>query len=153
MPCRNRILMVDDDRDIRESVRCLLLRQGYGVKTAASLDQAVAQLRSNAFDLLIVDGVLPDGSGLDLLERMQNGGMNCCPVVFLSANSSVQDLDSAWRHGALFYFAKPMRPAVLMDAVAYLLEDLSAEEMSRIQAELTMSPDVYFSGERAACSS
>ena len=66
-----RILVVDDEPDLRTLYELTLLRDGHHVSTAANLAQASALLASQRFDVLITDMRLPDGTGLDLVQHIQ----------------------------------------------------------------------------------
>lgn len=81
---RPRILYVEDDADLVQFVLNLLrdMAEVVTVGTLAAADRAVT---SDEFDLVILDVQLPDGSGIDLLKRLKNGGSNSTPVVIFSA--------------------------------------------------------------------
>src|SRR5512146_2328102 len=69
-----RLLVVDDEPDLRTLYELTLLREGYDVESAGSVEEAWARLPEGGFQLLITDMRLPDGSGLDLLARMEQHG-------------------------------------------------------------------------------
>jgi DNA-binding response OmpR family regulator len=78
------VLLLDDDRDLRALLRSALVSQGLDVVEAASGREAEAALGCTSVDLVVVDGVLPDGPGLGFVERLR-GGDKGMRVVFLSA--------------------------------------------------------------------
>ena len=65
------LLVVDDEPDLRTLYELTLLREGYDVETAASVEDAWARLRDRTYSAVISDMRLPDGSGLDLLRRLE----------------------------------------------------------------------------------
>jgi DNA-binding NtrC family response regulator len=102
-----RILVVDDEVNIREALGTLLEEDGYRVSTAASVDEAVEALRRNEFHLVLSDLRMDDRSGLDILRHMQDA----CPeteMIFLTAYGTVEGAVEAMKLGAYDYIAKPV---------------------------------------------
>jgi two-component system alkaline phosphatase synthesis response regulator PhoP len=107
-----RILVVDDERDIREVVKTTLQDNGYkvveasdGVEAyAAAADAAVAEKP----DLIVLDLMLPKLNGFEVLEKLkQNPQTSYIPVVILTARGQAQDETRALRSGATDYMTKP----------------------------------------------
>ena len=107
-----RILVVDDERDIREVVKTTLQDNGYkvveasdGVEAyAAAADAAVAEKP----DLIVLDLMLPKLNGFEVLEKLkQNPQTSYIPVVILTARGQAQDETRAFRSGATDYMTKP----------------------------------------------
>ena len=103
----NRILVVDDEPAIRESLAFALKRDGFGVLEAASLKEARAQMDEDA-DLIILDLVLPDGSGLDFLRALRN--RSDIPVIVLTSRDEETDRVVGLEMGADDYVLKPFSP-------------------------------------------
>lgn len=81
-----RILVVDDEEDIRLLSEFMLQPDGHIVETASDCASAIEQIENNAYDLVLLDVGLPDGSGLDLLRRLKETGIvPDLPVVIVSA--------------------------------------------------------------------
>lgn len=101
------ILVVDDEPDLRTLYELTLLREGYRVETAASVDEARQQLKTQKFDAVITDMRLPDGFGMDLLHdlRDQQRRERC---VVMTAYGSAENAVEALRSGAFDYLTKPM---------------------------------------------
>ncbi|MGH9330833.1 MAG: sigma-54-dependent transcriptional regulator [Vicinamibacterales bacterium] len=110
-PHHNRVLIADDQPDVVEALRLLLVDEGYRVEAAASPAEALARLESEDFDLALVDlnytrDTTSGQEGLDLLERIR--AMDpALPVVIMTAWSSVPIAVEAMRRGARDYLEKP----------------------------------------------
>ncbi len=101
------ILVIDDEPDLRTLYELTLLREGYRVETADSVQEARAQLQAQRFDAVLTDMRLPDGLGLDLLHelRAQQRSERC---VVITAHSSAENAVEALRAGAFDYLSKPV---------------------------------------------
>lgn len=115
-----RILLVEDDRSIADSVKLLLKGHGYAVNVAGSMTQAEELFFTESYDCLIVDRGLPDGDGATLatVVRRRNSSV---PILLLTAKSTAQDIVSGLDLGADDYLAKPFLPDVLMARIRSLL--------------------------------
>jgi two-component system response regulator PilR (NtrC family) len=102
-----RILVVDDEPDLRTLYELTLLRAGYRVETADSLAQAWQALQAQPFDVLITDMKLPDGLGLSLIQRLraQQRGERC---VVITAYGSAENAVESLKAGAFDYLTKPV---------------------------------------------
>ena len=101
------ILVVDDEPDLRTLYELTLLREGYRVQTAGTVQQARAQLLAHAFDVVITDMRLPDGLGMELLVdlRDQHRHERC---IVITAYGSAENAVEALRAGAFDYLTKPV---------------------------------------------
>jgi two-component system response regulator PilR (NtrC family) len=101
-----RILVVDDEPDLRTLYELTLLREGYQVDTAGDLQQARALLAEHPFDVLITDMRLPDGLGLSLITELKadHRGERC---VVITAYGSAENAVEALKGGAFDYLTKP----------------------------------------------
>ena len=109
-----KILIVDDDEDLRESLRDqLALHDEFDVVTAASAGAGVEAARGDHFDLILLDVVLPDMDGREACKLMRRGGVKC-PVIMLTANDSDADMILGLDAGANDYVTKPFKFAVLL---------------------------------------
>jgi len=101
------ILVVDDEPDLRTLYELTLLREGYRVETASSVQEAREQLRTHRFDAVITDMRLPDGFGMELLQdlRDQQRRERC---VVMTAYGSAENAVEALRSGAFDYLTKPV---------------------------------------------
>ena len=101
------ILVVDDEPDLRTLYELTLLREGYRVETASSVQEAREQLRAHKFDAVITDMRLPDGFGMEVLQdlRDQQRRERC---VVMTAYGSAENAVEALRAGAFDYLTKPV---------------------------------------------
>jgi two-component system response regulator PilR (NtrC family) len=101
------ILVVDDEPDLRTLYELTLLREGYRVEAAGSVAEAWQQLQAARFDAVITDMRLPDGLGMELLQRLQQDqrGERC---VVMTAYGSAENAVEALKAGAFDYLTKPV---------------------------------------------
>jgi DNA-binding response OmpR family regulator len=113
------VLVVEDDRELRELVRRYLQRAGHTVHTTGSGADAIGLLAHGGVDLLVLDLGLPDVDGRDVLSAARDG--RDVPVVVLTARSSVEDRIEGLRRGADDYVTKPFSPTELVLRVEAVL--------------------------------
>ena len=116
------ILVVDDEPDIRELVREILMDEGYGVVLAANVAEARERQRQERPDLVLLDVWLPDGDGIGLLKEWKEAGGLPCPVVMMSGHGTVETAVEATRLGAYDFIEKPLSMAKLLLTVARAIE-------------------------------
>jgi two-component system, NtrC family, response regulator PilR len=122
-PSRARLLVVDDEPDLRTLYELTLVREGYDVESAASVEEAWGLLNEpgrGGFQLLITDMRLPDGNGLDLLRRMEEAGRSEKAIV-ITAYGSPENAVEALKAGAYDYLTKPVDLRQFRAAVASAL--------------------------------
>ncbi|MGB0678361.1 MAG: response regulator, partial [Polyangiales bacterium] len=105
------VLIVDDERNIRATLRMILEGEGLQVSESGSGGAALAQMQMQTPDLVILDVRLPDMTGLEVLARMQKhnwDGNPCPPVVMISGHATVRGAVEAVQAGATDYFDKPL---------------------------------------------
>ena len=104
---RPRLLVVDDEPDLRTLYELTLVREGYDVDCAESVEEAWQLLQEHAYAAVITDMRLPDGTGLGLIQRMDSGGR---PerVVVITAYGSAENAVEALKAGAFDYLTKPV---------------------------------------------
>lgn len=115
-----RILVVDDDRDILELLSKYLSVQGFAVSEAASVREMQEATRREAFDLVVLDIMLPDGSGLEACMQMRREGVNT-PVILLTAMQEEVDRIIGLEMGADDYMGKPFSPRELVARIKAVL--------------------------------
>ena len=103
----NSLLVVDDEPDLRTLYELTLVREGYAVETAGSVDEAWAALAQRAFAAVITDMRLPDGTGLELLQRLEQQARTEKTIV-ITAYGSAQGAVEALKCGAYDYLTKPV---------------------------------------------
>ncbi|MFS8070031.1 MAG: response regulator transcription factor [Byssovorax sp.] len=117
-----RVLIVDDDPDIRDVVAAMLEAVGLVVTAAGSAEEALDRVREEGFDLLVLDWNLPKMTGLDLCRILRKEPDHATlPVLFLTANASSQDMVEAFACGGDDYVVKPFRAPELGARIFSLL--------------------------------
>ncbi len=114
------LLVVDDEPDLRTIYELTLLREGYEVETAGSVEEAWTQLKDRTYSAVITDMRLPDGSGLDLLRRLEQSGRSERAIV-ITAYGSAENAVEALKAGAFDYLTKPVDLKVFRSVVAAAL--------------------------------
>jgi DNA-binding NtrC family response regulator len=112
----SRILLVEDDADLRLLLEHVLLGAGYEVDTAASVEGACALLGSAVYDLVVADGRLEDGTGMMVGARATEAGAKTLIITGYAFDLPKEQLE---RYD---YLLKPVRPAELIDAVRRALQ-------------------------------
>ncbi|MFH2050838.1 MAG: sigma-54 dependent transcriptional regulator [bacterium] len=113
---KSRILIVDDEATIRESLQEALVAADYDVTTADTGEAALAKCHGESFDLVITDLRLPGVSGLDILKALRNQG-DQVPVIMMTAYGDVDTAVSAMRDGAYDFIPKPFKLGVIKKQV------------------------------------
>jgi len=103
---RGRILVVDDEADIRESLQILLEGEGYSVSAAENAAEGLRRFESGVFDLVLLDLMMPDRSGFEVLDEIRKRDRET-PVFLITAYGSVEVAVEALKSGANDYFSKP----------------------------------------------
>ncbi len=101
-----RVLVVDDEANLAELLAMACAVQGWETSTAGTGREAVRQARSGSFDAIILDVMLPDLDGFEVLQKLRGEGIET-PVVFLSARDAVDDRLTGLRLGGDDYVTKP----------------------------------------------
>jgi len=118
---RQRILVVDDEEDIRELVSHSLRREGYEVFTAADGESALARVRERP-DLVVLDLMLPGIDGLEVCRRLRgDDATKSIPVIMLTAKVEESDVILGLGVGADDYVTKPFSPRILLARVRAVL--------------------------------
>ncbi len=123
------LLVVDDDARLRELLRRYLSESGFRVTTAADAAEARANLASFAFDLVVLDVMMPDENGLVLTRELWQEGR--VPVLLLTAMSEPEDRVNGLEQGADDYLSKPFEPRELVLRIRNLLQRRPAAEADR----------------------
>jgi len=131
-----RILVVDDENDIRELVREILTEEGYSVETAGNAADARAVCGRQVPDLVLLDIWMPDTDGITLLREWHQAHGLAMPVVMMSGHGTVETAVEATRLGAVDYVEKPLSLAKLLRTVQRALD----EGKRRARATRTLVP-------------
>lgn len=104
------LLLIEDDLDLALSVSAVLKQQGHHIELAQTLQEAQTALQDHSFEVALLDLRLPDGSGLDLIERLRAAGS---AVLMWTAYNDAAAISRALRFGAAGYVLKDTSPAEL----------------------------------------
>lgn len=127
---KGRILVIDDEGDIRESLDALLSLEGYIVELAASAHEGLARLEASAYDLVLLDLMLGDRSGMDVLAEIRERDPET-PVFLITAYGSVEVAVQALKAGATDYFSKPWNNDKLLIEIARMIQSSRLERENR----------------------
>ncbi|MCE9649456.1 MAG: response regulator [Parvibaculum sp.] len=119
------ILVVDDDRRIRELIKRYLSEHGYRISTAENAAEARAKLSGLAFDLLVVDVMMPGESGLELTASLRRE--SAVPILMLTARTETEDRIAGLERGADDYLGKPFEPRELLLRIGTILRRAKAQ--------------------------
>jgi DNA-binding NtrC family response regulator len=132
-----RILVVDDEEVIRDVLATLLEREGWQVTTASNATRALALFEADPHDVVLLDLMLPDRSGLDLLRDMRRRDPDAV-IVIVTAYSSIEGAIDAMRDGAFHYIPKPFQNEEVLLTVKKGAETRRlTEENRRLKEELS----------------
>jgi DNA-binding NtrC family response regulator len=118
---KSRILLVDDEPAIADWLRIVLEGEGYDVGVAGDSVSALGQMTERDFSLALVDLVLPDGDGLQLLQQLKSKDP-ALEVIIMTGHSSISKAVEATKQGAFYFVAKPFDSAEMLTLVSKALE-------------------------------
>ena len=136
------LLVVDDDERLRSLLQRYLTAEGYRVTTAGDTAEARTKLASVAFDLIVLDLMMPGETGLEFTRDWRRG--SSLPILMLTAMGEVDDRISGLESGADDYLAKPFEPKELLLRIRTILKRANG---ARPQRQVTFG-DCQFDGER-----
>ncbi|MGY6706483.1 response regulator transcription factor [Roseinatronobacter sp.] len=113
-----RVVVVEDEPNISEAIRFILTRNGWHVDVTADGIAAIGDLQANPPDLLILDLMLPDVSGFDILKALRADPVTqAMPVLMLTAKGQTADREEAERLGVTRFMTKPFANSDVVAAV------------------------------------
>lgn len=130
-----KILVVDDEPNLRMTLSMILQRDGYIVTTAGGADEAHDQLKAQTYDLAFLDIKMPKKSGLVLLTEIKQLYPNM-PVLLLTAFASLDSAIEAVRRGAADYLLKPIDPPQILSRVRQVLSESQPDRRRAIMNEM-----------------
>ena len=129
---RGRILVIDDEPDIRDSLEALLSSENYRVELAANATEGLKRLEGSAYDLVLLDLMMPDKSGMQVLEEVRQRDRET-PIFMITAYGSVEVAVDALKRGANDYFPKPWDNEKLLIEIDHMI---AARRLERENTEL-----------------
>ena len=122
----NTILVVEDEKAIRDMIKVVLTKAGYTVLTAGSSEEALVSIADLGPDLILLDWMMPGSSGIELARRLKNGELNKdIPIMMLTARSEEDDKIKGFEVGVDDYITKPFSPRELVARIKALLRRTS----------------------------
>lgn len=122
---KHHVLVVDDDNKIRFLISKFLRNHDYLISESASIREVQALIKLFIFDIVILDVMLPDGSGLELLQKQEIEA----PVILLTALGDVDDRINGLESGAEDYLAKPFDPKELLLRMQKIIKRVPAHDL------------------------
>ena len=132
------ILVIEDEPDIRRNLEYNLGREGFKASSVGSLDEANEKLKSKKFDLILLDLMLPDGSGLDLCKKIKSKSeTETIPIIILTAKDDEVDKVVGFELGADDYVTKPFSVRELILRVKAILKrsDTKTKEVVEVERQ------------------
>ena len=143
-----KILIIEDEPDIRKTLEYNISREGYKVVSVSSLSEGKEQINSSDFSLILLDLMLPDGSGLDLCREIKSDkDKSSTPIIILTAKDDEVDKVVGFELGADDYVTKPFSIRELILRIKAILKRGESKketlEVQRQFGELTMDVDSH----------
>jgi DNA-binding NtrC family response regulator len=123
---KKRILVIDDDADLRESITILLNRAGFVVDAVENGEEAIEKSKLNSYNVALIDIVLPDINGIDLLKKLKEINHSIRNII-ITGFASLGNAVKALNLGADSYLIKPIASETLLDSIQKQLKDQEDE--------------------------
>src|SRR5271155_5466106 len=148
---RGRILVIDDEPDIRESLEALLTGENYRVELASNANEGLKRLEASSYDLVLLDLMMPDKSGMQVLQEIRARDRET-PIFMITAFGSVEVAVDALKRGANDYFAKPWDNEKLLIEIERMISKVRLErentELKRALKQRYSFPNIVGKSER-----
>jgi len=135
-----RVLVVDDEPDIRQLVGEILEDEGYHVVLAEDAEQAREQVRASRPQLILLDIWMPGEDGISLLKSWYESGLLSCPVIMMSGHGTIETAVEATRLGAYDFIEKPLSMAKLLLSVEHGIRSSQLEQENRGLKKQVLAP-------------
>ncbi len=137
-----RILVVDDEPDIRNLVSDILTDEGYQVQAAATANKAREFVQEADYDLVLLDIWMPGEDGISLLKDWQQHNAIQCPIVMMSGHGTVETAVEATRLGAFSFVEKPLTTAKLISTIRSALDEYKKHSQPKSNREQPLNQPV-----------
>jgi two-component system response regulator AtoC len=137
------ILVVDDEPKMRRVLELMLQKMGHAVLAAANGVEALALAAANAVDLVVTDLKMPEMDGMELLQRLRQGGSDV-PVIVITAHGTIETAVTAMKHGACDYVLRPFDLDALMLSIERALNGVDvARQNAFLREEIQRGWDAF----------
>ena len=144
---KSKILVVDDEQDILELVSYNLQKEGFHIETSLNGEDALQKIRSDRFDLVLLDLMLPGMQGMELCRTLKSDDTTASmPIIMLTAKSEELDKVLGLEMGADDYITKPFSPRELIARVKAVLrrtQELPEKEKIIIIGDIEINTDTF----------
>ena len=134
------IAVVEDEKELCESLKMLLTEKGYEIVTARSCDEADKYIGNPQIDMFLLDVKLPDGSGFDICRKIRKSSE--VPVIFLTSCDNEEEIVTGLDIGADDYITKPFEIREVLARIQVQLRHIEAETKSEAEAETEAETEV-----------
>ena len=135
----NKILIVDDDPELRANLTEILNDEGYAMEEAASGREAIEKASSEHFSIILLDLMMPGMNGIDTLTELRRISPKT-KVIMITAFATVENTVNAIKKGASDYITKPFRIEELLSVIRRTIEEASFDEdINRLDMDFTLS--------------
>src|SRR5690349_6400270 len=138
------LLVVDDDRRIRDLLSRFLSNEGYRITTAETAADARARLKGLSFDLIVLDVMMPGESGFDLAKSLRE--ISTVPILMLTARDAAESRIKGLEMGADDYLSKPFEPRELSLRIANILKRSQSAAPTPVPEQVGFGPFVFHIG-------
>lgn len=118
---KNRVLIIEDDQDLREGLSFSFLSDGYEVLDVGTKKEGLKEIEKNMYDIVLLDCNLPDGTGFELCKEVR--GFSNIPIIMLTARDTEMDEIKALEMGVNDYLSKPFSLGVLKARMKRILQE------------------------------
>lgn len=126
------ILLVEDDKNISNTISYYLQSEGFDIYTAKTVKEGIKKIENNDYELILLDINLPDGTGYELYKKMKT--VQEIPTIFLTALDEEKDIVKGFDLGADDYITKPFHAGELLSRIKNVLRhNLKKEEIIKIK--------------------
>lgn len=136
----NKILIVDDNPSDLMVLKTLLTKIGFEVFEAPEAYKALEMVGQNSFDLIILDWMLPQVSGIDLLKTIRaQKNLKVVPIIFATSKSDARDIKRAIDEGITDYIIKPVDPMILESKISRILKRDDGWKMVKVSEQASVN--------------
>ncbi|MBR1942712.1 response regulator transcription factor [bacterium] len=147
---KKRILIVDDDEEIRELLEFDIGQSGYSVDTAKDGIEGLNKALNNTYDLILLDVMMPKMNGFDVCKNIRQAKLSI-PVLMLTAKGTIEDKTDGFDSGADDYIVKPFDIQEVLLRIRVLLRRNQVEETNSMSDEILSAGDIQIFPETLEC--